>query len=123
VWRSLVNSTTTGQANFNAVFGDIVTETRDWAVAQYADDIGLGVSSNYTNPSWNFRTLMPIVNSGTFPLLTRTLGSAPIDISLVGGAASYVRFAIGSGTPAMLTISSSGQSLPSAVDVIVMRTK
>lgn len=123
IWRTLVNSTTSGQSNFNAVFGDLITQTRDWAVAQYADDIGLGVAANYTNPSWNFRTLLPAINSGAFPLLTRTLATSPIDISLVGGAASYVRFQIGGGTPATLTMTSSGQPLPSAVDVIVMRTK
>jgi len=123
VWRTLVNTTSAGQANFNSVFGDIVTQTRDWAVAQYADDIGIAVPANYTNPSWDFRTLLPAINSNTFPLLTRPLGAIPVDISLAGGSASYVRFQIGATSPATLTMTSSGQPLPAAVDVIVMRTK
>lgn len=121
-WRALVNSTTAGTANFNAVFGNIVTQTRDWAVAQYVDDTGLGVPSIYTNPSWNFRSLEPAINSGVFPLLTRSLGNLPIDITLVGGGAAYVRFQV-STSPATITLTSSGQALPAGVDVILVRTK
>ena len=123
IWRSLVNTTSAGQSNFNAVLGDITTLTRDWAVAQFADDIGFGISSNYMNPSWNFRSLMPAINSGSFPLLTRTVGIDPVDISLAGGGASYLRFQTGAANPATVTIKSSGQPLPAGVDVIVMRTK
>ena len=123
IWRSLVNTTSAGQSNFNAVLGDITTLTRDWAVAQFADDLGFGISSNYMNPSWNFRSLMPAINSGSFPLLTRTVGIDPVDISLAGGGASYLRFQTGAANPATVTIKSSGQPLPAGVDVIVMRTK
>jgi hypothetical protein len=124
IWRALVNTTSAGQANFNAVLGDIVTLTRDWAVAQYADDLGFGVSANYTNPSWNFRSLMPAISSGVFPLLTRTLGPDPVDISLNGGSPSYLRFQITTASqPAAVSLKSSGASLPAGVDVMVMRTR
>jgi len=124
IWRALVNTTSAGQANFNAVLGDIVTLTRDWAVAQYADDLGFGVSANYMNPSWNFRSLMPAINSGVFPLLTHTLGSDPVDISLNGGGASYLRFQISTASgPAAVSLKSSGVALPAGVDVMVMRTR
>lgn len=122
-WFNLVNSTTAGQANFNGVFGDIVSMTRDWAVAQFADDIGFQVAAIYTNPSWNFRTLLPPINNGNFPLTTRTLLGSPIDLTLIGGAPSYVRFQITGGATAGVTANSSGQPLPSGVDVILMRTK
>jgi uncharacterized protein YjdB len=124
IWRAMVNTTSAGQANFNAVLGDIVTLTRDWAVAQYADDLGFGINTRYMNPSWSFRTLMPAISSGTFPLLTRSVGTDRVDISLNGGAASYLRFQISTASgPATVSFKSSGQSLPLGVDVIVMRTK
>lgn len=122
-WFSLVNSTTAGQANFNDVFGDIVSMSRDWAVAQFADDLGFAIDASYANPSWNFRSLMPPISGGTFPLLTRALVTSPVDISLVGGAAAYIRFQVGGATTATLTVTSSGQPVPSGVDVIVMRTR
>jgi Bacterial surface proteins containing Ig-like domains len=124
VWRALVNTTLSGRENFNAVFGDIVTFTRDWAVAQYADDLGFGVAANYMNPSWNFRSLMPAINGNIFPLLTHVIGIDPVDISLSGGAAAYLRFQIGAASgPGAVSLKTVGQPLPARVDVMVMRTK
>ena len=50
---------TTGQSNFNAVFGNITTSAHDWSIAQLTDDAGLSVAAKYTNPSWNFRSMLP----------------------------------------------------------------
>jgi Bacterial Ig-like domain (group 2) len=122
-WFALVNSTAAGQANFNAVFGDIITMSRDWAVAQFADDAGLAVSTNYTNPSWNFRSILPALNSGKFPLLTRPLLGTPVDITLNGGGAAYLRFSVAANVPATIGGTSAGQPIPSAVDFILLRTQ
>jgi hypothetical protein len=122
-WFSLVNSTTSGQANFNTVFGNIVATSRDWAVAQFVDDAGFGVASNYTNPSWHFRSVLPAINGGNFPLFTRQLLSAPVNIALNGGGAAYLRFRVGASAPATLTANSSGQAVPTTVDMILMRTQ
>jgi hypothetical protein len=122
-WSALVNSTTAGQTNFNAVFGDIITNSRDWAVAQFADDAGLNVSANYTNPSWNFRSIMPALNTGgTYPLLTHALLGTPVDITLNGGGAAYLRFGVGANVTANIRGNSAGQPVPSAVDFILLRT-
>lgn len=124
IWSVLANSTTAGQANFNTVFGDIVTNARDWTIAQFVDDAGLGVASNYTNPSWNFRTLMPAVTSnGAFPLLTHALLNAPINVSLSGGGAAYFRFRVSGSVFATISGTSSGQPAPSSVDFILVRTQ
>jgi hypothetical protein len=122
-WSALVNTTATGQANFNAVFGDVITMSRDWAVAQFADDAGLTVSTNYTNPSWNLRSVLPALNSGVFPLLTHPLLSAPVDITLDGGGAAYLRFSVAANVPATIAGTSAGQPIPSAVDFILLRTR
>lgn len=41
-----MNSTSSGQPNFNAVFGDITATTRDRAITQFTDDAALGVTLN-----------------------------------------------------------------------------
>ena len=122
-WSALVNSTTAGQTNFNAVFGNIITMSRDWAVAQFTDDAGLGVAANYTHPSWNYRSIMPAINSGAYPLLTRPLLTAPVNVTLNGGGASYLRFRVGANVPASIGATSSGQPVPTAVDFILVRTQ
>jgi hypothetical protein len=126
-WSALVNSTAAGQANFNAVFGDIITLTRDWAVAQFTDDAGLSVAANYTHPSWNFRSILPPVfkvnNQETFPLLTHPLLDKPVDVQLAGGGAGYVRFLVGANAPAIVYALSAGQDVPATIDFILVRTK
>ncbi len=125
IWYPLVNSTTAGQANFNSVFGDIITNTRDWAVAQFTDDDGLGVAAKYTNPSWNFRSVLPkIVTPNAFPLATSTfVAGSPLSLSIVGGGAAYVRFSVAAGIAAAVVSTSSGASLPANIDFILVRTK
>ena len=126
-WSALVNTTAAGQSNFNAVFGDLITMTRDWAVAQFTDDAGLGVAPNYTHPSWNFRDILPEINKvsnvPTFPLLTRPLLNTPVDIQLNGGGAAYLRFLVSANAPATIYATSSGQDVPPSVDFILVRTK
>ncbi|HEX9129278.1 MAG TPA: hypothetical protein VF850_08965, partial [Gemmatimonadaceae bacterium] len=122
-WSALANTTATGQANFNAVFGDIITMSRDWAVAQFTDDAGLNVAANYTHPSWNFRSLVPPLNGGNSALLTRALLAAPVTVTLNGGGVAYMRFSVAANVPATIGALSSGQPVPSAVDFILVRTQ
>jgi hypothetical protein len=121
-WKALVNSTTSGQANFNAVFGNIITNARDMAVAQVADDAGLGLAANFTNPSWNFRSVMPLIFP-PYPLLTHSLLSTPVNITLYGGGAAYLRFGVAANTPATISGNTSGQAVPPAIDFILLRTQ
>ncbi len=123
LWLGLVNSPFAGQANFNSVLGDIVSFTRDWTVAQFADDLGFPLPPQYVNPSWNFRSILPVLNSNVFPLMTRTLTTTPLDVTLAGGGVAYFRFQISNTTSSAITLTSSGQPLPASVDVTLMRTK
>jgi len=122
-WSALVNSTTAGQANFNSVFGDIIAQSRDWALAQFLDDAGLGTSANYSHPSWNFRSVLPGINSGKFPLLTHPLTSTPVDLTLSGATAGYIRFSVGANLSASIVTTASGQAVPSFVDMLLVRTQ
>jgi len=118
-----VNTTTTGLTNFGNIFGNPTPIVRDWVVAQFADDLGIPVDQAYLHPSWNFRSLMPAINSGVFPLQTRLLLAAPLDLSIRGGSASYVRFRVNSGTTATISATSSGQPLPAGTELILFRTQ
>ena len=122
-WYSLVNTTATGQANFNAVFGSITTMAHDWSIAQIADDAGLTLNANFTNPSWNFRKVLPAVGGSGYPLLTHSLVSAPVNVTLNGGGSSYVRFRVAASTTANVVSSSSTQPVPSSVDLTLVRTQ
>ncbi|MGZ3333051.1 MAG: Ig-like domain-containing protein [Gemmatimonadaceae bacterium] len=121
-WKALVNSTTAGQTNFNAVFGSIITNARDMAIAQVADDAGLGLAANFTNPSWNFRSVLPVIFP-PYPLLTHPLLSTPVNITLYGGGSAYLRFSVAASTPAIITGNASGQAVPPAIDFILLRTQ
>lgn len=122
-WYALANSITAGQSNFNAVFGDITSMTRDWSIAQVADDAGLTLAAKYTNPSWNYRSIMPALNGGSFPLLTHSLTTTPVDVSLAGGGSAYVRFRVPASTTAVVAATSSGAAVPASIDLTLVRTQ
>lgn len=123
-WFALANSTTNGQANYNAVFGDIVTNTRNWAVAQFVDDDGFAVPPKYTNPSWNFRSVFSGIGTKVLPLATTPLvDDTNAQLTIVGGGAAYVRFGVQSGLAANVAATSQGQAVPPNVDFILVRTK
>jgi hypothetical protein len=124
-WFALANSSASGQANFNAVFGDIVASTRDWAVAQFLDDSGLLVADKYTYPSWDFRSIYPaLTNPSRFLLATSSLvDGAPVTLQLNGGAAAYVRFRVPASVAANVACTSAGRAVPASVDFILVRTQ
>jgi hypothetical protein len=126
LWYNLVNTSIAGQANFNAVMGDITTLTRDWAVAQFLDDGATGNSQSiYSYPSWNFRSIFPALGTnGTWSLVTRPLvAPTALTFNLVGGGAAYLRFRVAAGAPATIAGTSAGQPLPGNIDFILVRTQ
>lgn len=124
LWLGLANARSTGAVNFSAVLGDLVPFVRDWSVAQVADDIGLNLPAKYTHPSWSFRSVMPAINNGQFPLATSQLvGGAPLPLQLVGGGAAYVRFRVPTNTLATISARASGQPVSANVDFVLLRTQ
>jgi hypothetical protein len=124
-WFALVNSTTSGQANFNTVFGDIINETRGWAIAQFTDDAGFTVPPRLTSPSWDYRNIFPeFFVFDSFPLETHApVAGTTLPLALVGGGAAYVRFGINAGVAATVTGTSGNQPPPSNIEMILVRTK
>ena len=99
----LVNSTATGMTNLQQVFGtNLSAMFRDWAVAHIADDVP-GVATEWQHPSWNFKAIFQYIANHSsqapfhgYPLVTTSVSdNIPTNVTLNGGGASYVRFALG----------------------------
>ena len=100
LWFALGNSTTAGLTNYRAVFGvEPLDWLRDWTVSVYADDAVAGLEARFTVPSWNFRSLYPLITSpARYPLKVDTLvNGATRNVSVQAGSAAYLRFAVPAG--------------------------
>jgi hypothetical protein len=122
-WFHMVNDNLQGTANIQHVINATPTDwERDWIAALYADDNAqFTMSSQYQNPSWNFRALYALLYS-TYQLQTRPLtNNTPLTLTYsTGGSTAYTRFGVSSGNFARLTTSSSPTSTYS---LVVVRTK
>ena len=70
-WYQLVNSTTSGIANLEQVFGTgLPALARDWATSVFADDVA-STDARYQQPSWNSRSIFGALESTrAYPLAT-----------------------------------------------------
>jgi hypothetical protein len=126
IWYSLVNTRNAGFSNLAAVFGEPLPIIRDWATAQYTDDLVAGGTGTFSHPSWNFRSVLALLssNSNRFPLRLRPLADAtPQRLTLVGGGAAYIRFAVPAGATGIVRATSGNVPLPGTVDLTLVRTK
>ena len=116
----MVNSTTTGIANLQNVFGSgVIDEFRDWGTSVLTDDL-TGVAATYQQPSWNYRSIYAALSSSSvFPLSNVSLTPGAHTVSLVAGANAYLRFAVAAGT--VPSIQWTGA--PSSVQFTIVRTK
>jgi hypothetical protein len=125
LWRGLVNSTTYGVANFNAVFGVPIADlAREWSVAQYLDDTAHGRDAKHKFPSWDLRSILPEINEGKFPLKLRALtAAAPQTLRLTAGGTAYLRFGVPAGVVVPVTPTVQGSPPPSNVELTLVRTR
>lgn len=135
-FRSLVNSTSTGLANLNTVLpsGELTTYLNDWSVATLADDYALlpqaQLDDRYKFPSWNFRSIYPSLRFGSseplrvYPLGVRTLrGNASQRLSLAGGGAGYLRFAVGTNRNGVISLSNNGVAASGTLKFSIVRLR
>jgi hypothetical protein len=124
LWSALVTSGLTGKANLQNVLGVSPEDwSRDFVAAMYADDAVAGVASQYTQPSWNFRSVYG--GLGGFPLGVRNLSNG-VGLTLSysrGGSTAYGRFGVPTGAFAGVTALSAGVPPTSPYALIVVRTK
>ena len=119
-WFQLVNSTTTGIANLQNVFGSgVIDEIRDWGISVLTDDL-TGFATTYQQQSWNYRSIFAALEStSVFPLSTVSLAPGTKSVSLVRGANAYLRFAVAAG--ALPSVQWTGA--PASVQFTIVRTK
>ncbi len=131
-WFALANSTTSGVENLQNVLGaDPLRWMQDWAISVYTDDAGLPTDPVYMQPSWNLRALIPAfrdVNNNrqyeTYPLNVQHLMAGDVEyLSLDGGGAAFIRFAVLGGETAAIRMTHDGFSAPPYLTVSIVRTK
>ena len=121
VWMALVNSPTNGIANLRRVFGaNVGSMLRDWSVSNYTDDLVTGVSADFTQPSWNWHSIFPVLGStGTYPLAVAALSVAGASGTVVPGGAAFYRFSVAANATASIGLSAGGTGGPGVQGVIV----
>jgi hypothetical protein len=89
------------------------------------DDNAANVDPRFQQPSWNLRSVLTGGGTSTpFPLVTRTLNDGgTTTVQMTNGGVSFLRFSVASGQDALLTVTSGGQTLPSTVQVAVVRVR
>jgi len=132
-WGALVNSTTSGIDNLAAATAATpVNWFRDFALAMYLDDAGIGGISTFRQPSWNFRALFDGLDytgdhvADGYPLAPRDPadGAAEALTLANGGGAAYVRMGVaanGSGVVTLRTVA--GGTPPGSIMLAVIRRK
>jgi hypothetical protein len=125
-WSALVNTQTTGTTNLSSALGgaNVNDWVRDWTAANYADDAVSGIASQYTHPSWSFRSLYTALN-GSYQLVPRPLTNG-VGLTLSysrGGGTAYARFGVPTSGFAKVTALSGGVAPTSPYALIVTRTK
>jgi hypothetical protein len=126
IWRNLVSSQLTGINNVAQVFNMSPFDWfQDWTVAVFLDDTALAPEPRFTQPSWNFRSVVPaLFEDGRWPLLTHTLSeNQPVEFTLRGGGASYLRLAVPADGTAGVRVTSARATPPATLRLSVVRTR
>ncbi|MDQ6887347.1 MAG: hypothetical protein M3068_08645 [Gemmatimonadota bacterium] len=101
--RRLVAGPDTGVSNLTARAGmPFDTLVAGWLLANAVSDIGVpGLLPRYTYLSWNFRSALPPINSGSYPLLiTDLLPAVPVGTAVPSASGDYFRVTSAPSTPA-----------------------
>jgi hypothetical protein len=124
IWFRLVNNTVLGIQNVQGVFGvDLSLAVSDWSASHAVDDVSAMVPDQFLQKSWNWHSIYPAINSGTYPLVVRTMvAGTPYSGSILSGGSTHFRFAVPPGGTATLTVTSSSPA-PSSLRLEIVRTK
>ena len=120
-----MNSKLTGVPNLTNALGKPPNSLlRDWAISVFIDDNAPNVDPRFQQPSWNLRSAMTAGGSQLFSLATRTLtDNLAANTTLVGYGVSFFRFSVPSAQDALLTVTSGGVTLPSTVQLALVRVR
>ena len=127
--RAIDNGVVSGFANVENVFslssGGLTSALQSWAIAQYVDGTIVPPNAAYSNPSWNFRSVLPnalALQGLVYPIKIRPLTpSVPVAISLRPGAVSFIRFRVNAGLTGQVT-PTGGNTASTVVTYALVRT-
>jgi Bacterial Ig-like domain (group 1) len=125
-WYRLVNDSTVGLPNLQHVIGtDPEPLFREWATSVFTDDYVSGVASQFTEPSWNWRQVLPLKYTSGFDLATHQLSNGvPVGVGLTARGVGFFQFAVPSGQQGLITVTGpGGAALPSNIQLTLVRTK
>lgn len=125
-FKGLVDTGATGVTNLRNVIGDDpLSWMNDWAVAVFADDYVAGVNARFTQPSWNFRSVVPaLVQDSSFPIDVRPLsGSRSISYNLLPGGVAYPTFGLEDGRRGVVTLNADSKLTRDALRGALLRIR
>ncbi|MEW5930506.1 MAG: hypothetical protein AB1941_23855 [Gemmatimonadota bacterium] len=126
LFRRLVDGPEAGLANLRSALGtDPLDLIQAWTVSVYTDDAVLAVPPAYRQPSWDFRSVMPVfAEAGGYPLRVVQLGPGePRAVTLRGGGAAFVRFAVPPSRRAFVRTRAEGARPDGRLRISVVRTR
>lgn len=129
VFYQLVNSTVSGIANVQNVFGaNFTTDVRDWNVSHAVDDVA-PVPTALTQPSWDWHSIFPVLYGGStnptyYPLkFTVMTDASSYTGTVAGGGAAYYKLSVPAGGSATLTLGGQSAAAGSHLQLVVVRTQ
>ena len=119
----LVNSTTTGVANVQAVYGTgFLGSLRDWSVSAATDDVA-AAAAELLQPSWNWHSIYPTLY-GSYPLPMQTMTSGTsYPGTIVSGGAAFFKLGVAAGSSASLTLAASTATATTNLQLVVVRMR
>ena len=98
---------------------------REWATSVFTDDYVPGISAAFTQPSWDWRAVMPVESTSGFSLLTHPLSSAiPVAANITAWGCRTSSSPCRWGQMSLITVSGvGGAALPGAIQLTLVRTK
>jgi len=98
---------------------------RDWATANYLDDLGITSDPRFQHASWNFRDIYTrTFTAGTYPLAVTGLTSGTsVVASLQRTTAGYYRFSVPASGEGLVRLSNTGAPPSASMRFVVVRTR
>lgn len=120
---ALVNSTSTGLANLDAVLGGSSQAfLRDWTVATYVDDAVPGISPAFQQLSWNYRSIYTALG-GTWITPRLLNANTTLTLNYQMYATSFLRAGVNVGTTGTMLLRAPVGVSTDKVSYAVVRTK
>lgn len=124
IWYRLVNSTTSGIANVQQVFGvNVASAVRDWSSSHAVDDVTtVALAPEFQQLSWNWHSIFTNVR-GSYPLAIQALATGvAANGTVVAGGAAFYKLAVAAGGTGTISLASQSAAA-SSLQLILVRTK